>query len=480
MWYNRLVGKGPEVLLTSAVDLHNDLFIGQQYMMKDMDEPKYRYACFSSHIEFQRYMEKQPLIKRTFNEVVPGDRARKLAFDIDISGMRDEETAMIIVNSLLKATIKVFSKLEITLRPKKDIFLFESNRENKTSYHIIISNYCFANCRVTEYLFEKIIKKVPADEAEFVDNGIYSRNHMLRIMGNHKVDSKKNKTFVPEFVFDGRPIENKTDSDDLFEHSLLTWTFNCKKIPIILPVEITPEIEVNDRDVRRALTLFKKSDLSELYEPDMERSENNGIYLKRIMEGFCKICRRSHTSNNAFIWINKESVFFKCFCTKKQNIKLGSLKKTTDDDSSDDESSVEKDETPEATVEPTRIEIVEYLQQVKTGEEKTKSPERLPEKIPLYLYKLEDEKFFVERHPDRMKRLEEIKKRKGPHFIRKYPYIESIEKMEFATDRDEEELIIKLMKQYGIENVRGGIYDRIILDQKDREYLEHLIKLKSG
>lgn len=483
MWYHRLVGKGSDVLLSSAVDLHNDLFIGQQYLMETIDEPKYRYACFSSHIEFWNYMEGQPLDRRTFNEVVPADRFQKLRFDIDIDGVKDEEGAWVILTSIMKSIIRIFKRLGYSIDLSEDIFIFESNRENKTSYHLIVSNFCFASCYVVKYIFEKIMKKIPADEAEFIDPGIYSRNHMLRIMGNHKVETRKVKTFVLEFVFEGKKIKNKADPDDLLEHSLITWTFNCQKILINLPTEIVPEIEISNSAVKQALIFFKKHSLDEYYEPDLDRSENNVIYLKRIEKSYCKICNREHNSENAYLWITEDAVYFKCYRATKGSFPLGKLEKGEHDDSDeDDEVYYQKEEKviPQLN-DPNPKEIIDYIKSAKTGEIKEKVEIVEDDKLsPLYLYKLEDEKFYVERHPDLKKRLEEIKKGRGPHLIRLHSYSEIVEKMEKASKEDEQNLLLSLMKTYGIENVRGGRFANIKLTPEDMVELRHLLEIFSG
>ncbi len=482
VWYNRLVGKGPDVLLSSAVDLHNDLFIGQQYVMEKIGEGKYRYACFSSHIEFWNYMEKQKFDRRTFNEVIPGDRFQKLRFDIDIDGAKDEEAAWIIINSLLKSTIKIFKSLGYELDLEEDIFIFESNRETKTSYHVIVSNFCFANCYVVKYIFDKILKKIPADEAQFIDPGIYSRNHMLRIMGNHKVDTRKAKTFVSEFTFNGEKVKNKADPDDLLEHSLVTWTFNCEKIFVDLPIDIVPEIEISNSAIKQALSFFRKHSLNEYYEPDLDRSENNVVYLKRIEKSYCQICKREHDSENAYLWINKNAVYFKCYRAREGNILLGKLEKC-DDDSDEEEIYYERERKiiPQAN-DPIPQQIINYVNMAKTGEEKKEEvePEKVEKLFPLYLYKLEDEKYYVERWLDLKKRLDEIKKKRGPHFIRHHPYLEVVEKMEKASEVDEQNLLFSLMKIHGIENVRGGKFDSIKFDPKQEAELIHLLEIFSN
>ena len=76
-------------------------------------------------------------------------------------------------------------------------------------------------------------------------------------------------------------------------------------------------------------------------------------------------------------------------------------------------------------------------------------------------------KYYVGRSTDLEKRLEEHQQHQGAEWTRRYPPINIIEQYEQCDDFDEDKYTIKTMEKYGINNVRGGSFVRMVLDDSD-------------
>ena len=92
----------------------------------------------------------------------------------------------------------------------------------------------------------------------------------------------------------------------------------------------------------------------------------------------------------------------------------------------------------------------------------------------LYILQCESGKYYVGQTADVMRRFEEHKSGRGSAWTKKYKPVRLIECKGIASVHDENNATEDLMKKYGIENVRGGIYTQIVLPE---EYT-NVLKLK--
>jgi predicted GIY-YIG superfamily endonuclease len=92
----------------------------------------------------------------------------------------------------------------------------------------------------------------------------------------------------------------------------------------------------------------------------------------------------------------------------------------------------------------------------------------------LYILECENGKYYVGKTADVMRRFEEHKTGKGSAWTKKYKPVRLMECRGITSPHDENNATEDLMKKYGIENVRGGIYTQITLPE---EYT-HVLKLK--
>jgi predicted GIY-YIG superfamily endonuclease len=84
----------------------------------------------------------------------------------------------------------------------------------------------------------------------------------------------------------------------------------------------------------------------------------------------------------------------------------------------------------------------------------------------LYVLQCESGKYYVGKTTDVMRRFEEHKNGKGSAWTKKYTPIRLMECRGITSDHDENNVTKDLMKKYGIENVRGGIYAQVVLPEE--------------
>ena len=82
----------------------------------------------------------------------------------------------------------------------------------------------------------------------------------------------------------------------------------------------------------------------------------------------------------------------------------------------------------------------------------------------LYVLKLEKGKWYVGKTIDIMKRYQQHVDGKGSAWTSKYPPVSLVESKPIGSLHDENNSTKDYMKKYGVENVRGGSYTQITLD----------------
>jgi hypothetical protein len=86
------------------------------------------------------------------------------------------------------------------------------------------------------------------------------------------------------------------------------------------------------------------------------------------------------------------------------------------------------------------------------------------EEITIYVLECMDGKYYVGRTGNLDKRLELHSSGRGSFWTRKYPMKSVIEVLKNADKFDEDKYVLKYMDKYGVENVRGGSYSQMVLN----------------
>jgi predicted GIY-YIG superfamily endonuclease len=94
----------------------------------------------------------------------------------------------------------------------------------------------------------------------------------------------------------------------------------------------------------------------------------------------------------------------------------------------------------------------------------------------IYTLQLQDEKYYVGKSSDPDSRYIQHKHGNGAEWTKKYKPVKLLDTKPLTGEHDETNLTKDLMKKYGIENVRGGSYTTLELDEATKTVLEREIR----
>ena len=96
----------------------------------------------------------------------------------------------------------------------------------------------------------------------------------------------------------------------------------------------------------------------------------------------------------------------------------------------------------------------------------------------IYILKLCMDKWYIgkanDNHPEH--RLEDHFKNNGSGFTKQYPPIQVFKVIPHSDHFDEDKITLQYMAIYGIDNVRGGSFCEIILDQKTKDIITKMLQ----
>lgn len=93
----------------------------------------------------------------------------------------------------------------------------------------------------------------------------------------------------------------------------------------------------------------------------------------------------------------------------------------------------------------------------------------------IYILKLKDNKYYIGKTNNPSKRLQDHQLHNGSSWTKKYDPIDLLELIETNDPFDEDKFTLKYMAKYGIENVRGGSFTQIILDNPTINHIKKMI-----
>src|SRR5437016_4557631 len=92
-----------------------------------------------------------------------------------------------------------------------------------------------------------------------------------------------------------------------------------------------------------------------------------------------------------------------------------------------------------------------------------------------YLLELKENKFYIITLENITKEEEILEQLKNNELIKIYPFSKIKNKYKIDNKFEENEILINLMYQYGIENIRGGLFNNIDLSQNEIETIKKQI-----
>lgn len=90
----------------------------------------------------------------------------------------------------------------------------------------------------------------------------------------------------------------------------------------------------------------------------------------------------------------------------------------------------------------------------------------------LYVLQLENGKYYVGKTDNIPRRYEEHKSGDGSMWTKFHKPVKMVETREIKTDQDENNVTKEYMKKYGVVNVRGGAYTKVIMPDSEINFLQ--------
>lgn len=306
----------------------------------DSGKTERKFALFPSHVDLYNHIMKIPVEKRSFFEVIQGNKPHKPHFDIDfdMTNGLNHDSVISIMSNIIDAIIDTVNNNGIKLDLNKDILIYTSSRPEKASYHIIINGWMHNDNKDAKNLAKQVRCQFPSEIADYIDKSVYSTKQQFRILHCTKLRTKNTKVPVPiwktsKYTITYPNIHNKYDE---FLASLVGVTIGCNFIPpfidpsgaittggtngTISQVESTGntsieyKIELKKNDVDKCLQeLYRRTEeaigcarnMSSVWNAFSVRSIEGGfISLTKRRPYFCPICLRQHENENPYMTVN--------------------------------------------------------------------------------------------------------------------------------------------------------------------------------
>ena len=293
------------------------------------------FHTFSSYLEFYRFDKLLNDTHRNFFEVI-FPFPQKLYFDIDVK----EDVTGEIGLRVYQRVISICAEL-IPLNPTRDILVFSSNGVNRSSYHVVINNWCVSDNKQAEYFYNQVIDKLALspEDTKTVDK-LYKSIQQYRIVGSQKEGSGRPKQLLSSFILNGQSIEHVYEINlphILLYESLVSVTYECKTLPgfNVTPTPIIPRENISQPSVLGAVNLLSKKFPSPPYNFKVLKVEGNRIdIIFDKPKPKCPSCNVLHEHQNPALYtipeIDGMEVYYFCRRTNIENrYFLGKIPLTT-------------------------------------------------------------------------------------------------------------------------------------------------------
>ena len=293
---------------------------------------KMAYAVFDNPADLFRHIETLPNESKHFHEVILGWTLQKPRFDIDMTqdkllqGENLDATAQRVIDLLLDSIIKVLAKDNIDLDIERQVILTSSHSSTKRSFHLILHELVHTNHLEAAAFYERVVEESedPKFLERFLDAGIYSSNHCLRLLHNNKLNEIRPKKLETSFMFQGQlrhhTPRRQTDKPQLqrfilFYQSLVNYSCYCEIMPVYRRDTFAENnIQLAEGAVARAVEfLAKDMDMKADDLPFQIRDIKGPIIdLKRLAPSYCKTCDRIHEVVDPYLIISGNEFYFHC------------------------------------------------------------------------------------------------------------------------------------------------------------------------
>jgi hypothetical protein len=361
-WYHFMLPPAQGKTTGLFEDFPRELCAKQHLICLHTQEFGRLYSLFPTVKEVYEYQKKFNLQYRSFLEIIPGETPQKQHYDIDISpdklalfGMPNDlieilnnndiknakaqeatvaldEIAKQTIDLLVKAINKVYLELNIKLQ-QSNISIYTSHSFSKRSFHVIIQGYYHRSNENCKYLYHRTMSHFGDRSAGYqniIDPKVYSSLQQFRLLYSQKPNSGRPKILTTGTV-NAKDSEHQATTGCLEFHllcqSMIAYTKDC--VLVETPLTNSKPKRIADGDLTHqqidealkcAITAGVTTATFEVY-----KVESCLISLKRRMPSYCRLCRRIHDNDNAFIIVNEGGVFFYCHRNTKVPLHCGTV-----------------------------------------------------------------------------------------------------------------------------------------------------------
>lgn len=325
----------------------------------------YEYRAFESvkdYITLHNKMSTNNPKALVYNEVIAPWNKRRVHVDVDWEPTKKSPFCVATFLELLLDALsgEIQHKTGEELRGE-DVWLLDSSGvkegKQKISLHVILSRHHSESAAQLKYFMTNVQARLVRSLTEHtynmqhaIDMGVYAESRLFRIYGNTKYGEQR---YLRLAAFNWRGVtyqheqHEQQDSETILLNTLVTC---CDDNSIVLHYDgvISKEAEPYTADLLRhqydeaiAVTRVALAASEWVYEPD--DTTGRSIRLKRCSRGWCRLCKRSHDTENAMIYVSNDgAVLLRCWRDKEKSALLGYIRLDTQVDP-------KREKLPEAT-----------------------------------------------------------------------------------------------------------------------------------
>lgn len=295
--------------------------IAGHFIVAQQTKDAYRFDHFKTHTEFIRARESLPA-SDTYHEVIQQEGKPFFDIDIPITPKTPKNIDEAVRTEIVRAIYYMFKKLySYKLSSSKNIIITGGSSADKHSMHIVIDGYRHMNRDEARYFSLEVVKEMIEEYRKYVDVGVYSSCHNLRLLFETKQGTQRMKSFVSEWKYKDSvrawsPPEQPVSDVHLRIMQFAAATVTCNlSLCIALPLVVPPKSEKTCKNEKELLTpeVDNAIKLYTLSDCVLDSVMGRIIKLKRVSHGLCITCGTVHESENPYLYISADgSVWFNC------------------------------------------------------------------------------------------------------------------------------------------------------------------------
>ena len=298
----------------SSFDVYKKKFIIAEQLLSNQGKMYFKDLEFNTYKEFEIYYKKNP--DPHYYEIISGNQS--LYFDFDCQ----ENIPDVDFNELCeKILLKITEKYSIVI----NIYTSHSPTGKKYSYHVIGKGIFFTNHIFCGIVAKEIIANLKTGNLlkKYFDDTVYTSRRNFRMLNSRKIGSDRKKIFFGTIYKSKNYIHCQEEND--LQMSLVSEIFGSDLYEVELGKnendflnknmqEVLSWDEKKNKDVKKYLDENCRNQFT------IGKIKKNFLSLERKIQGHCLACNRIHSSDNAYISLFNDKLYFVCWRNPKEKI----------------------------------------------------------------------------------------------------------------------------------------------------------------